>query len=134
MDVLPLVTSDPELASALAPLIEDGRPGREVKTVEPARALEYLGVETPKLYLLDFDDPGSGAFALLEQIMADPWLHHGGILALCDAAEKIERLEELRRANVVAVVGRGELETLPRLLRGDVRRSSRRRNDAIIAP
>ncbi len=117
MDLLPLITSDHQLPVALAPLVMDASPGHEVQAVEPVRALEYLGVETPALYLLDFDDPGFDALALLAQIMADPWLHHGGILALCDEPETIERLEQLHQANVVATVGRGELETLPRLLR-----------------
>ncbi len=114
MDVLPLITSDNRLAPALAPQIGDGR---EVRQVEPAQALELLAVEMPELYLLDFDDPGFDAFALLEQIMADTWLHHGGVLALCDRQERVERLKEIRRANIVVVVGRDELETLPRLLR-----------------
>ncbi len=121
MHIVSLVTSDHRLTAAIAPLVDAARPGREVEEVEevePARALEYLSIEMPKLYFLDFDDPSFDAFALLDQIMADPWLHHGGIVALCDDHDRTDRLEKICGANILTVIGRDHLETtLPRLMR-----------------
>ena len=117
IDVIPLVTSDRDLASVLGRRVRQVRPEGGVVDVEPARAVEFLGSEMPELFFLDFNDPGFDAFALLETIKADPWLHYSGILALCDEPAAAERLESDARANILVVVASRDLATLlPRLL------------------
>ncbi len=117
IDVIPLVTSDLNLASILGRQVRQTRPGGGVVQVEPSRAVEFLGSEMPELFFLDFNDQGFDAFALLEAIQADPWLHYSGILALCDDPVTADLLEGEVGANVIVVVGRRDLETLlPRLL------------------
>ena len=117
IDVIPLVTSDPGLASTLGREVKQVRPDGGVQEVPPAQAEDFLASEMPELFFLDFNDPSFDAFALLETIMADPWLYYSGILALCDDPAAVERLEDCRRANIIVVVGARDLETLlPRLL------------------
>ncbi len=118
IDVIPLVTSDRDLAEALGRQVREARPDGGVQEVKPPEALDFLGSEMPELFFLDFNDPSFDAFDLLETSMADPWLHYSGILALCDDQAAVERLENDPRANIILVVGTSDLETLlPRLLR-----------------
>ncbi len=114
---MPLVTSDRDLAATLGRRVKGARPGGDVQEVEPSQAMDFLASEMPELFFLDFNDPSFDAFALLETIMADPWLYYSGILALCDDLAAVERLEGEPRANIIVVVGARDLETLlPRLL------------------
>jgi CRP-like cAMP-binding protein len=48
---------------------------------------------------------------------SDPWLLHGGIIALCDDRAAAERLEDLRQTNIIVTIGCRDIEEqLPRVL------------------
>lgn len=63
--------------------------------------LEYLGIEMPELIIVNFSDNGMDAFNLLSNIMSDAWLLHGGIIAICNSNNEIERVELIRGANLI---------------------------------
>ena len=67
-------------------------------------AIEYLNTEVPELLFLDFSSPQFNAFQILEDIMADPWLLHGGIVAFSDNSQTVGQINSYRKANVIAII------------------------------
>ena len=90
--------------------------------VEPVadreNAIEFLSMEMPDVFFIDFGSPGLDAAGLLESMKADPWLLHGGIIALClDFEAKVE-IEKIQGSNIIAVLTDRELrDYLPNILR-----------------
>jgi CheY-like chemotaxis protein len=81
-------------------------------------AIEFLNMEMPDIIFIDFGSPSFDAAGLLESLKGDPWLHHGGIIALCRDFEAKMEIEKLRGSNIIAVLTDRELrEYLPNVLR-----------------
>jgi CheY-like chemotaxis protein len=64
-------------------------------------AIEYINYQMPPLILVNFSDGAFDAFEVLRQITADPWLNHGGIIALYTGAETFNRINGLRDCNII---------------------------------
>lgn len=80
-------------------------------------AVDYLNVELPDILFMHFSREKTDAYALLDTIKSDPWLVHGGIVALCDDDDAVERLEQVRDANLIVILPPESLERqLPRML------------------
>ena len=111
-DSLPFIGNDAGVQDRIAAAARAAT-GAEVG-VEPLgdrrQAVDYLRVEMPELVFIDLADPAVEADAVLDTIAGDPWLLHGGIVAL-GGGEAARRLEERRGLNLVAVLGQDETET-----------------------
>jgi anti-sigma regulatory factor (Ser/Thr protein kinase) len=93
--------------------------------MQPALALDFLNMEMPELVCIDFSDKNFNAFALMESIMADPWIFHGGIIALCGDFAELTRLDEIKGANVIVAILEDDLERqLPKIM--EIVRNNRR--------
>ena len=118
MNTIPLITSDTELFETVREFVvpeDDGFDGVHLLS-NPDDAIEYLNLEMPSLLVIDFSSTFD-AYGVLDKIMTDPWLLHGGIIALSNDRDDLERLEEVRGANVVAILTRPRLtQELPRVL------------------
>jgi anti-sigma regulatory factor (Ser/Thr protein kinase) len=127
MNSVPLISTDTGLFDAVGKLMSSAEATEFTGVVlkDPAQALDFLTMEMPELVFIDFSDKAFDAMAMLETIMADQWLFHGGIIALCGEYEDASRLEEVRGANIVVVILREDLEAnLPRTM--DIVRNNRR--------
>jgi anti-sigma regulatory factor (Ser/Thr protein kinase) len=112
-----------DVESLLKPPQGDGVGGVLLK--EPGQALDFLSSEMPDLALVDCSDPAFDSLGLIQSITDDPWLFHGGIIALCKDYQCSERLEDVKGANIVATVMREDLaKNLPTIMA--VVRSNRR--------
>lgn len=119
VNVVPLINSDPDLQEKIAGLIRDVlKPEQDLVPLDSrVKAVDYLNTEMPEVVLLNFSDPRVDAFDLLEVVAGDPWLIHGGIVALCADYEATSRLEQFRQVNVIAAIPAGSLERqLPRIM------------------
>ena len=68
---------------------------------EEERAIEHINYQMPPLLLVNFSDEGLDAFAVMQQITADPWLNHGGIIALYTGSATFTRVNELKNSNII---------------------------------
>lgn len=119
---VPVVTSDPALEasvrSAAAALASELEPvflsGRD-------EVVAYLKYELPEMKIIDCGSAGGGAadaLAILTAIHEDPWLHYGGVVAVHGGDDDKFLLDNLRDANVIAVLSRREFDdNVGRLLR-----------------
>ncbi|MDP3178764.1 MAG: hypothetical protein Q8M76_12740, partial [Spirochaetaceae bacterium] len=83
-----------------------------------AEIIEFLKYELPEIKIFNFSDPAIDALGILDEILEDPWLHYGGIIAVHDEQDDKRLLEAMREANIIAVIrSRDFLASLPRLLR-----------------
>jgi hypothetical protein len=100
---LPIVTSDSALVEqTMEYLSENGWHQVSLHQLSNSSStLEYLGIEMPELIIVNFSDKGIDAFELLSDIMNDAWLLHGGIIAICNTNNEIERVELIRGANLI---------------------------------
>ena len=82
-----------------------------------SEALDYLNMEMPDLACMDFSSEGVKPYELLETIIGDPWLLHAGIIAFCDSRVEEQRLDELKKANIIDVISAEEIEAvLPKIM------------------
>ncbi|MGD9201961.1 MAG: ATP-binding protein, partial [Chitinispirillia bacterium] len=72
--------------------------------------IEFMNVEMPELVFLNFSDIHFKAFDLLNTIIQDPWLLHGGIIGLCGNDEEVSKIEIIRGTNIIVVIKKEELE------------------------
>lgn len=103
MNTIPLISSNHSIFTKITSLIQNDNEN-EVETIVLTtawQAIEYLNIEMPELVIIDFSDKSIDAFALLDHIMGDPWLLHGGIIVLCDENENMERIQNIRGANII---------------------------------
>ena len=96
MRTIPFITSDLVLFRHVEELKQSTESiDAEIAQVASAKeALEFMNVETPDLALINFSDPVIDAFALLDSILQDPWLHHAGIIGFCvdpDIGDQLEK-------------------------------------------
>lgn len=107
-ETIPLISSRGELSAALEQPCEEA--GLVVTTIgDEIQAAEHLSVEMPELAIIDFSDERIDSFALLGDIMSDPWLLQGGIIAVHRKPEQARRLTEMQGANIVIVLREAEI-------------------------
>ncbi len=75
-------------------------------------ALDYLNMEMPDLACIDFSSAGIKPYEVLETIIGDPWLLHAGIIGFCDSRDEVQHIDEMKKANIIDVMGAEEIETL----------------------
>ncbi len=116
---LPFIASEKELFHQITELVkENGDITEEPIILTDARkAIEHLNLEMPELIIINFSDPKIDAYALLDVIMSDTWLLHGGIIAISKDDKELEQIENIRGANIIAVINRSDLAgNLPKVL------------------
>jgi hypothetical protein len=121
---IPLVNASSEVSRMLQRVLgrlnrADAKRGAEAADVaafalvpltERDRALEHINYQMPPLLLVDFSAGPFDAFELMEQIAADPWLNHGGIVALYSGADAFQRLSALQSTNIIVHLDHSEVE------------------------
>jgi hypothetical protein len=112
VDTVTLISSNTDLFREVSEALSAGgaTPYRGILLKDPAAALDFLSMEMPDLALVDCSDPSFDAFDLLKSITIDPWLFHGGIIALCENFEISGKLEDVKGANIVAIVMREDVQ------------------------
>lgn len=112
METLPLVTTGRKLASGISKLLKSGscRISGLTKLDDTQKALDFLYINMPELIAVDFSDKKSGAFMLLDRMLSDPWLLHGGIIALCRDYETVKQIEKIQGANIIVIIQFGDLD------------------------
>ena len=119
MSIVPLISSNMSLVDRAGAVVKSCSHGEielcQVGSV--AEALDFLSLEMPDLALIDFSDPGLDGFGLLNRIQKDSWLLYSTILAICGDDGSLERLEEMKSANIVICLSADDLERrLPKIL------------------
>jgi hypothetical protein len=88
-------------------------------------AEEFLTTEMPELIFINFSDAKINALQLLETILHDPWLLHGGIIAICKDYQTVEQVNAIKGTNILVSLTYNDLEKqLPSIL--DIIHSNRR--------
>lgn len=127
MDALPLISTNSSLFNRFKRVVnrKESADFNTAVLMEPARAIDFLNLDMPELVCIDFSDQRFDAFGLLDGIMADPWIFHGGIIALCSRYEECTRVETVKGANIIVVIMEEDVETqLPKIL--DIVRANKR--------
>ena len=65
--------------------------------------INYIDYQIPEIKVIDFSDEKVDAKRILAAIDGDPWLHYGGIIAVCQNARMISEIEEKKNPNIVSV-------------------------------
>ncbi len=69
-------------------------------TDQTISAIDY---ELPEIKVLDFSSIEVDSSRILSEINADPWLHYGGIIAVCKDQKQVKLLEEKKDSNILIV-------------------------------
>jgi anti-sigma regulatory factor (Ser/Thr protein kinase) len=121
MSIIPFVSDNQQLHQTLSSTLQTAAAGTEFQHLDRLcgieQAMDYLNVEMPDLAFIDFTATTFDPFELLRRIMADPWLHHAGIVAFCDDYETEKRLNKIKGSNIIVVLRLHNLERhLPKIL------------------
>lgn len=65
--------------------------------------INYIDYQIPEIKVIDFSCPDVDAKRILSTINEDPWLHFGGIIAVCKDQACFEELEAKKDINIVAI-------------------------------
>ncbi|MBN1576272.1 MAG: cyclic nucleotide-binding domain-containing protein [Chitinispirillaceae bacterium] len=116
MFTIPLISDNRNRVTAIERALRKGlSPSDTVQTVPMDtydEALDYLNMEMPDLACIDFSSCGVKPYKLLDTVIGDPWLLHAGIIAFCDSRVEEQRLDELKKANIIDVVSSEEIEEI----------------------
>jgi anti-sigma regulatory factor (Ser/Thr protein kinase) len=119
MRKIPVVSSDEKLNKTIRQ--ECARFKGEFSPVffdTPEEVIEFLKYELPEIKIFSFSDPKGDSLRILREVRDDPWLHYGGIIAIHDAPDDKDLLEQLRDTNIIAVLRKAEFtQAFPRLLK-----------------
>ena len=84
---------------------------------ETSQIITYVNYELPELKILDYTSEDTDCDTILSKINKDPWLHYGGIIAVCSSRGHKKTLEDLQDSNILCVLTVEELkQNLLRLL------------------
>lgn len=84
----------------------------------PDAAIEHINYQTPGLIVMDFASDGFDVFDVMGEIIADPWLNHGSIIALFDDAALENKIGELSSSNIIISLSHKDIPgLLPKVLR-----------------
>jgi hypothetical protein len=116
MFTIPVITDNHARMEAAAQAIKKGLIPSDTVHIVPiadfGEALDYLNMEMPDLACIDFSSAGVKPYNVLETIIGDPWLLHAGIIAFCDSLVEVQNLDEMKKANIIDVVGAEEIESI----------------------
>ena len=80
-------------------------------------AIEFITYEMPALVVINFSDPHIDAFAVMERVVADPWLNNGGVIAVTGDSEVFQRVDGLKDTNLLITLQASDLrQQLPTVL------------------
>ncbi len=71
--------------------------------VDTDQAISTIDYELPEIKVLDFSSPEIDASRILSAINEDPWLHYGGIIAVCKNQAQVQQIEEKKDSNILIV-------------------------------
>lgn len=84
---------------------------------ETLEVINYINYELPEVKILDYTSENTDCETILSAINADPWLHYGGIIAVCDDMKKKQEIEEQQDKNILCVLTLSEfIQNFSRLL------------------
>ena len=66
-------------------------------------AISYINYELPEIKILDYTSPETDCAAILSEIHGDPWLHYGGVIAICSDRTQMKEPEALKDSNIVSI-------------------------------
>jgi hypothetical protein len=121
MFTIPVISDNRRRVQAVERAIKKGLlPSDTVQTIPIdtfGDGLDYLNMEMPDLACIDFSSAATKPYELLETVIGDPWLLHAGIIAFCDSQVEEQRLAEMKKANIIDVLGPDEIEeALPKIM------------------
>ncbi|MBR1714418.1 MAG: cyclic nucleotide-binding domain-containing protein [Treponema sp.] len=67
------------------------------------QVINYIDYEMPEIKVIDFSSASIDGYRILAAINSDPWLHYGGIIAVCKNAEQVQAIEERKDSNILIV-------------------------------
>ena len=73
-----------------------------IKT-DKAEAISFINFELPELKILDYTSPDCDAGAILQAIHDDPWLHYGGVMAVCADRATVKKIEACKDHNLLSI-------------------------------
>lgn len=65
--------------------------------------INYIDYQIPEIKVIDFSCADIDANRILSTIKEDPWLHFGGIIAVCSDRKTFEELEAKKDTNIVSI-------------------------------
>lgn len=71
---------------------------------ETHQIINYVNYELPEIKILDYTSEDTDCETILSTIKEDPWLHYGGIIAVCENKSKKQTLEEMKDSNILCVL------------------------------
>lgn len=83
-----------------------------VPLADHREGIEYINYQTPALIMINFSDGQIDGFDIIKEIVADPWLNHGGIIALYDDPAVLDKIDELKDTNIIISLPYHELNGL----------------------
>lgn len=65
------------------------------------QAINFIDYEIPEIKVIDFSTVEIDGFRILAAINSDPWLHYGGIIAVCKDPDQVQAIEERKDSNIL---------------------------------
>lgn len=73
-----------------------------VKT-EQSDVISFINYELPEIKVLDYNCDTVDCGTILQEIRDDPWLHYGGVMAVCADRMQVKELEALKDSNLLTI-------------------------------
>jgi hypothetical protein len=121
MFTIPLISTNTRLFKRVKSIVAPRRAAQDgydtLLLTTQKSAEDFLVTEMPDVIFVNFSDNKIDAFQLLETMPKDPWLLHGGIVALCKNYHTVEQINAIRDANILVSLSFADLEKqLPGIL------------------
>ena len=68
------------------------------------KVVNYIEYQIPEIKVIDFTSNDINSNEILSLINRDPWLHLGGIIAVCKDSNAVLELENKKNTNIVAIL------------------------------
>jgi anti-sigma regulatory factor (Ser/Thr protein kinase) len=65
--------------------------------------ISYINYELPEIKVLDYTTSDIDCAKILLEIHGDPWLHYGGVIAVCKDRQQMKILEALKDFNILSI-------------------------------
>ncbi|MCK9170864.1 MAG: ATP-binding protein, partial [Treponema sp.] len=65
--------------------------------------ISYINYELPEIKVLDYTSSDCGCAKILSEIHGDPWLHYGGVIAVCRDRQQMKELVDLKDSNILSI-------------------------------
>lgn len=80
--------------------------------------VKNIEFDLPEIKVIDFTSPSIDSGHVLKIITDDPWLHNGGIIAVAQNNEEVQKIEEIKNRNILIVQTQSQfIKHFTRLLR-----------------